>query len=237
MVLSGRLAYKITHYLWMGVDWLFPPHCAGCNLPNTRWCVDCYRKCKKINPPYCPVCGQPGDFNLTCDVCLKYPPDFSGLRSGTVYEGEIRNAIHRLKYNNDIALGEVFSNYLVRLIKKQNWQVDMVIPVPLSRERTKQRGYNQSALLARPVAVQLDLVYQNRILTRERGTRSQVGLSANERRSNVWGAFKVGEDLRNKNILLVDDVTTTGSTMNACAYALKHAGAQNVYCIALARSG
>jgi len=155
-----------------------------------------------------------------------------------VYRDEIRNAIHRLKYNNDMALGEVFSKYLVQLYRKQGWQVDMVIPVPLSRERIKQRGYNQSALLARPVAVNLNLVYSGKVLYRERDTRSQVGLSADERRSNVWGAFRADErQVRDRSILLVDDVTTTGSTMNACAHALMQAGAQDVYCITLARSG
>jgi len=236
--MSGRLGFKFAHFLWIALDLLFPPLCAGCGAANTRWCIDCYRNCQHIHPPICAVCGHPGEFNNLCPECKQTLPVFKELRSFMVYRDEIRNAIHRLKYNNDMALGEVFSKYLVQLYRKQGWQVDMVIPVPLSRERIKQRGYNQSALLARPVAVNLNLVYSGKVLYRERDTRSQVGLSADERRSNVWGAFRADErQVRDRSILLVDDVTTTGSTMNACAHALMQAGAQDVYCITLARSG
>ena len=189
-------------------------------------------------PPYCSVCGRPGCRGLVCDNCQLNPPEFSGLRSWSVYGGEIRNAIHRLKYNNDIALGDLFSDYLVRLYQKQNWQVDMVIPVPLSRERIKQRGYNQSSILARPLAMQLNLPFVKKALFRQRDTRSQIGLSAQDRKINVWGAFRAESSLiQDQNVLLVDDVTTTGATLNACAYALNQAGAQHVNCLTLARSG
>lgn len=100
------------------------------------------------------------------------------------------------------------------------------------------RGYNQASLLARPMAYSLQLGYSDQLLYRERDTRSQVGLSAFERRQNVWGAFRAdGFRVAGKRILVVDDVTTTGSTLDACAMALKQAGAQSVYCITLARSG
>ena len=174
MTFAGRLVNEFYHFIWTGIDLLFPPDCAGCGSSNTRWCIDCNRKCRKINSPYCHICGRSGDFIEACGDCARTPPVYSGLRSWAIYADEIRTAIHRLKYNNDMALGEVFSRYLVRLLIKLNWQVGMVMPVPLSRERTKQRGYNQSALLARPLAAQLNLNYVKNGLFRVRDNECPV---------------------------------------------------------------
>jgi competence protein ComFC len=238
MALSGHLNYRLYQYLWKSLDLLFPPQCAGCGIPNTRWCVDCARNTQKIISPYCIICGRPGDFNPYCDICQSHMPSFTGLRSWAVYGGFIRKAIHKLKYYRDIALGEVLSNVLLRLFLKQKWQVDLIIPVPLSLDRIEKRGYNQASLLARPLAYNLRLDFSNHMLFRERDTRSQVGLSAIERRLNVKGAFRANERLvSGRYILLIDDVTTTGSTLDACAETLMHAGAQSVHCLTLARSG
>jgi ComF family protein len=152
------------------------------------------------------------------------------------YEGVIRECIHSLKYENNQSLGEYFSRDLMQCINKENWHLDLVIPVPLSPFRIKERGYNQSALLARPLAIGLSLRYQPYGLKRIRNTQSQVELNVEERRMNVAGAFQaVPEIVQGKNVLLVDDVTTTGSTINECAKALKSGGARAVYCLALAR--
>jgi competence protein ComFC len=236
--LSGRLKYRLHHYLWRSLDWLFPPQCAGCGTPNIRWCIDCTRNSQRIGPPYCPVCGRHGEFAVVCDICRADTPSFTGLRSWAVYGDGIRSAILRLKYSRDIALGEVLSSLLVRLFLKQDWQVDLVIPVPLSLDRIDERGYNQASLLALPFAFGLNLDYSERVLVRERDTRSQVGLSAAERRQNVWGAFRTTElSVSGRQILVIDDVTTTGSTLDACARTLLDAGAHCVYCLTLARSG
>jgi competence protein ComFC len=235
---SKRLTFRLNHYLWKSLDWLFPPLCAGCGISKTRWCIDCTRKCELIKPPGCPKCGRPGVFYSTCDLCNSTKPVYTKLRSWAVYNGPIRNAIHRLKYGRDIALGEILAIFLLRLCQKQEWMVDLIVPVPLSYDRMTMRGYNQASLLAKPLAHKLDVNYSDTILFRDRDTRSQVGLSAQERKNNVWGAFRAQKDLLvDKNILLVDDVITTGSTLNACAEALLLEGAQNVFCVTLARSG
>lgn len=141
-----------------------------------------------------------------------------------------------MKYENNQSLGDHFSNALIGLVQAEKWVVDMVIPVPLSPFRIKSRGYNQAALLAYPLAMRLSLKYRPYGLRRTRNTRSQVELTASERRLNVKGAFQaVPEIVGGKRVLLVDDVTTTGSTIKECARALKTAGASGVYCLTLAR--
>jgi ComF family protein len=149
----------------------------------------------------------------------------------------MRKAIHRLKYQHDLGLGEILSQYMVRGYLIQKWQVDLVIPVPLSLDRLAERGYNQASLLAKPFSFTLDLDFRPQALTRVRETRSQVGLSAQERRTNVQEAFLAKpKEVESRKILLIDDVTTTGSTLNACAAALMEAGAAQVYCLTLARA-
>ncbi|MDY6868125.1 MAG: ComF family protein [Chloroflexota bacterium] len=144
--------------------------------------------------------------------------------------------IRSLKYDHNQSLGEYFSRDLLACVEGLNWPLELVIPVPLSPFRIKERGYNQSALLARPLAMSLSLNYQPYALKRIRNTRSQVELSATERRINVEGAFQaVPELVRGKSVLLVDDVTTTGSTLNECSRALTLGGASAVYCLTLAR--
>jgi len=152
------------------------------------------------------------------------------------YEGVIRECIHSLKYENNQSLGEYFSRELIACIKAEDWSLDVVIPVPLSSFRIKERGYNQSALLARPLAMGLSLRYQPHGLKRIRNTQSQVELTAVERRRNVAGAFQAEPEIvQDKNILLVDDVTTTGATLYECSRALRAGGANGVYCITIAR--
>ncbi len=149
----------------------------------------------------------------------------------------LRDAIHKLKYRRDIGLGDALSTHLVPFVKSLNWSVDLVIPVPLSNKRYKERGYNQIALVAHPFSLQMGIVYSSRTLVRKKHTLSQVGLSAIERKKNVEGAFWADANLlTGKSILLMDDVATTGSTLSAAASALVEAGASRVYALTLARA-
>jgi ComF family protein len=183
------------------------------------------------------VCG---DFQVNQQVCLQCrqsPPHFRVLRSWAAFEGALREAIHRFKYDRDLTLGELFSRPMIELVYTMNWQIDLVIPVPLSQRRFNERGYNQSAFLARPIALGIKAPYSSKSLRRLRDTRTQVGLNAEERRNNVVHAFEArSEFVSQKNILVIDDITTTGSTINACAAALIQAGAKNVYGLTLARA-
>ena len=134
-----------------------------------------------------------------------------------------------------MGLGEALSKHLISLLQKYNWPIDIILAVPLSSERLKTRGYNQSALLALPVSLYCKIPFKSKAIWRTRDTMSQVGLSPSERRLNVAGAFQADPDvLNNKTVLIIDDVTTTGATINACAKALSDAGAEFVYGLTLA---
>jgi ComF family protein len=232
-----RPAFFAYHLLWQAIDWLYPPHCAGCDRLGERWCATCQQQVGVIGEEVCPVCGDVESGQALCPACQDHPPAYRALRSWGAYSGTLRNAIHRLKYKGDIGLAEPLSKHLIAYYNQLNWNVDFVIPVPLGLARARQRGYNQSSLLARPLAHALQIPYKPACLQRNRETRSQVGLSAHQRRENVYGAFRANhEQVSGRIILLVDDVTTTGSTINACAQALSLAGASAVYGLTLARS-
>jgi ComF family protein len=142
-----------------------------------------------------------------------------------------------LKYYGDLGLGEILARPLIHCLEEMNWAVDLVVPVPLSKARLAERGYNQAALLARPLALGSGLGYGPKALLRNRETRSQVGLSGERRRENVTGAFFAhAPQVAGKVVLIVDDVATSGATLNACAEALRAGGAADVFAITLARA-
>jgi ComF family protein len=158
------------------------------------------------------------------------------MRNLATYEGVIRECIHALKYENNQGLAELFSGWLASLVKEAGWVIDMVTAVPLSPRRYKERGYNQSERIARPLAMRLGISYNPFAIKRIRDTVSQVGLSAEARRRNVENAFKALPELvEGKRVLLFDDVMTTGSTLEACSKALKESGVEAVHCLTIGR--
>ena len=237
MSARGRLAYSSYRWLWQSLDWLYPPRCGGCANQGSRWCVNCQRESSLIVPPVCQCCGQMLTHEGLCQACRTGRPNFEALRSWAVFNGPVKNALHRLKYKRDVALGEALSAPMIVRFNQLNWPVDLVAPVPLGVARQAQRGYNQAALLARPLALACELPYQIRALAKTRETRSQVGLSHDQRWQNVDGSFTARErTVRGKTVLLVDDVATSGATLSACALALHKAGARAVYALTLARA-
>ncbi len=224
-------------WFWTSMDWLYPPRCAGCQARGSRWCEECARQARELIPPLCEACGLPCTRAGFCFNCAEARPRFRMARAWAEHHGSLRNAIHRLKYRNDVGLGEELSAFLEKVVLREGWPVDLIVPVPLGRARLRERGYNQAAVLARPLAWRMGLSYQPGALTRVRETPSQVGLNAAERRANLAGAFR-GERVgaQGRTILVVDDVMTTGATMDACAQALYAAGAQEVFGVTLARA-
>lgn len=159
------------------------------------------------------------------------------MRSWLVFDSPIRQALHRLKYRRDVGLGDALAAQMAEHVVSLEWPLDAIVPVPLGAKRLRERGYNQTALIARPLALALGLHYQPAALRRTRETRSQVGLSAPERRENVRNAFSAEPQLvRGKTILVLDDVATTGSTLSSCAEALLSAGAKDVFALTVARA-
>jgi competence protein ComFC len=235
--MAKRLSYRFYQICWTALDWVLPPRCGGCGKAGSRWCTQCHASVNKIEPPYCPVCGQKLNQSELCPRCRKATPHYSSLRSWAVFDGNIRNAIHQLKYNRNVGLGEVLARSLVDLFRSLEWEVDMIAPVPLGLARLAERGYNQSSLLAKPLSLALDIPYCPQIISRTKETRSQVGLTVAERRLNMVGAFMARPNLATaKSVLIIDDVTTSGSTLEACADALLAAGAVQVYGLTLARA-
>jgi ComF family protein len=153
------------------------------------------------------------------------------------FEGPLQHALHRLKYKRDIILADSLAGLLCAGREWYSLPGDTVIPVPLSAQRLRERGYNQAGLLARGFAELAGLTFLPRGLERRRETRSQVGLSADERRSNVAGAFTAqARRIGGRSVLLIDDVCTTGATLMACAEALHSAGARQVWGLTLGRA-
>jgi competence protein ComFC len=234
---QARPAYFLYRSFWELIDWVFPPACGGCGSMGQRWCSTCQTAINRITVNFCPRCGEPQSGIELCASCRSDQPQYTQMRSFAQYQGPLRSAIHRLKYLRDIGLGEALSNHLIELYNVYQWKVDMVVPVPLSTKRHKERGYNQSSLLGRPLALSIQRPFRTDMLLKNRETHTQVGLNAADRKRNVDGAYSAHPNQVNgKTILVIDDVTTTGSTISACAQALRQAGASAVYGLTLARA-
>lgn len=159
------------------------------------------------------------------------------MRAWAVFDSPVQNALHTMKYRRNLGMGDALARQMADFVRSLHWNVDMLIPIPLSKKRLKQRGYNQVALVARPLAYELGLPYLPQGLQKIRETRSQVGLNASQRRENVSQAYQAkAEIVKRKSILLMDDVATTGSTIQAGAEALLSAGAREVYALTIARA-
>jgi competence protein ComFC len=234
---DSQLAYSLYSGIWSGLDLLFPPVCGGCERPGARWCSDCQGRVGILNEPICDLCGLPQEQAGTCNACRKERPAFRSLRSWSVFENPVRNALHRLKYRRDIGLGDALAMQLAEFVRGLNWPIDIIVPVPLGKQRLHERGYNQVGVIARPLALALGIEYASKALYRQRETRSQVGLTKAERHENVRNAFQaLGAVVYWKTVLVMDDVATTGSTLSSSAEALLSSGAKDVYALTVARA-
>jgi len=159
------------------------------------------------------------------------------MRSWAVFDSPIQNGLHTMKYRHNLGLGEALASQMVGFLCSLQWDAELMIPVPLGKKRLKERGYNQVALVAQPLAYHANLVYAPQALIKSRDTRSQVGLNISQRHENVQNAYQANPAIVNrKSILIMDDVATTGSTITSCTEALLSAGARDVYAITIARA-
>lgn len=142
-----------------------------------------------------------------------------------------------MKYRGNVAFGESIAMHMLSFTRSLQWPVEVLIPVPLGKKRLKERGYNQVGLVARPLAYEMGWKYEPGALSKTRETRSQVGLNHSQRRENVQSAYQADSNIvKQKNVLIMDDVATTGSTISACTEALLTAGAKDVYVLTIARA-
>lgn len=173
-----------------------------------------------------------------CAACVSRPLPLEQVRTAVFFEEPIQSLIHKFKYENTFALGSVLAGLMVQAWPAWQKPINLIIPIPLHQKRQRDRGYNQSEILARHLARQVHIPLDTHALQRVRYTQPQVHLSAAERQTNVAGAFTVqGSNFAGQHILLVDDVFTTGATLSAAAIALQNAGAAAVsgYCLARAK--
>ena len=230
-----KFSYTLHRLTWSALDLLFPPICGGCGKVGSHWCVECQQRVQILNGTVCEVCGLPQDVDGICNACRAERPHFHALRAWTVFEDPVRKALHKLKYYRNFSLGDALAAQMFAFTKGLNWQPDILIPIPLGRQRMKERGYNQSAMIAEPLAMALNIEFAPQALVRRKETRSQVGLSKQERHKNMLGAFQAA-GVSGKTILVLDDVSTTGSTLSSSAEALLLAGAKDVYALTVARA-
>jgi ComF family protein len=226
------------------LDLLFPPLCIGCRGPvaDAGFCATCWSKVTFLDGPACACCGLPFgvalEGEMLCAACLAMPPAFDSARALLSYDEHSRAAILALKHADRLELVPAFAHWLARSGRQLLDRCDLVVPVPLHRARLWQRRYNQSAELARRLSREWNLCCDPFALTRGRATPSQGAMSsAKARRRNVQRAFRVpdGARIAGQRVLLLDDVVTTGATVESCARALKRAGATEVHVLALAR--
>ena len=219
------------------LDFLFPKYCVGCGHPGEFFCGDCLRELPRIYDPLCPACGRPQTNEVLCPECVQQAAAIDGMRAPFKFEGTIRKAVHDFKYRNVRALAKPLSGLMYRYISNRSLIFDAIIPIPLHSKRLKERGYNQSELLAGNLGKITGVPVIRDGLFRIKYTVPQVKTSSlAERRNNVNGAFSGSDNaVKGKSILLIDDVATSGLTMNAAAAVLKSSGAGSVWGLTLAR--
>lgn len=218
-------------------DWLLPPRCVGCGRRGHEICPQCWEDSRPLAPPLCPRCSVPSEGGRPCRQCAGRVHPTHAILARYPFEGAIRSALVALKYGSRTRLAPHLASALEAALTARPIAFDLVVPVPLSIGRLRARGHNQSELLAQALAMQLDVEVAPSALQRQQETRPQTGLSARERSINVRGAFTAisGAYLEGRRVLLVDDVCTTGATLDACAQALRDAGAAGVWAVVVAR--
>lgn len=232
--------FSYTHdFLQRSLDLLFPPRCAGCQRGGTLLCQDCLRLIQPFTGPACELCGAPlANISDDCPICQMRRIRLHGLRYANDYTGVLRKTIHEFKYKNQRRLAGPLGTVLAATFQRHHLQVDALVPLPLHVQRERVRGYNQAVLLARECAAILQVPCLEKVVLRQRDTPAQVGLTSQERLQNMAGAFALCSDAPLeglRRLLLVDDVCTTGATLEACAAPLYAAGVREIWGLVLAR--
>ena len=208
-----------------------------CKREGAYLCPDCEPDLPTLQKPYCFLCASPRVPQL-CDSCRLAAPAFDSVRAPYEYMGSARSIVHDLKYRNVRIAAPYVARLLAGYLERNPYPIDAYCPVPLHPRRERNRGFNQSELIASELSRITGVPVDTSVLRRTRNTPPQVNMETpGARQRNIADAFKCQEDLHRRRYMLIDDVVTTGSTMSACADALKDAGAANVWGIAFARQG
>ena len=242
------LTRTVAPWLKRGVDLVYPRNCQGCSTPLEEatagvLCGHCLGGAKYIKLPYCERCSLPFDGavddSFTCGYCHELKFQFTRAVAACRAEGIVRDSIHRFKYNRQMYFGYHLAEWMIAVARERiDWgQVDAIVPVPLHPRRKREREFNQAEYLARALERVFRKPMDHRSLRRTKDTGTQTALGAEARRQNLRDAFTVRDPapFKGKRLVLVDDVFTTGATMDSCSRALRRAGAQDVVALAVAR--
>jgi ComF family protein len=229
-------------------DIIFPPQCLACaeiiNQPASQiFCSLCLEKISFITDSFCPICGvpflsSPAESHI-CGNCLGNKPCYTQARAVAGFETVIMDVIHKFKYGRNISIGNALGSFMANFSFPDFdfSEYSLLIPVPLHIKRLRERGFNQSILLAKKMGKKYKIPVNFSLLKRCKFTLTQTGLNRAEREKNIKGAFAVADKKKvaDENIILIDDVYTTGATINECAKVLLKAGAQKVAILTLSR--
>jgi ComF family protein len=220
----------------VALDLFFPQWCISCGKEGNYICDACRQSVSGISPPICLRCGRPKSQGMNCTGCGDVPAEIDGIRSPFIFDGVIRQAVHELKYRNLRALVPLMARLLYDYLVENPIPGDVLVPVPLHRKRWRERGYNQSALLANELGRLSGFSVVEDCLVRHSYTPPQArSAGVSERRRNVADAFScLNGRLEGKHVILIDDVSTSGATLNACAKVLKAAGVSSVWGLVMA---
>lgn len=229
-----RISEAFEHLTRRTLDVLIPPRCIGCNTREIWLCGQCRSNLSGLTEPLCTVCSRPSTPSKVCGECYRHPPPYEVLRAPWSHTGLARELVHALKFQGQRHLARLIASEMYLLVDPS---IDVIVPVPLHRDRFNDRGYNQSELLARELGAQLACRVDNKMLIRTRATVPQSGLDRADRLVNVRGAFSFNRRRdSDRHILLVDDVTTTGATIAACARLLRQHGVDRISAIVATRA-
>jgi ComF family protein len=221
----------------VAVDSFFPRRCVGCGSIGSFLCPECVRKLPRVVPPFCPRCGRPQASGVKCPSCWQRPTEIDGIRSPFRFDEVVRKSIHDLKYRNLKAISPCLAGLLADYLEENPLPGEALVSVPLHPRRLRERGYNQSGLLATELGKRIGLPVIENCLARIKQAQPQVrAADVEERRRNVADAFVCRDERAGgKQIILIDDVCTSGATLESCAAALKSSGATSVWGLTLAR--
>ncbi len=231
------------------LDWIFPKKCLGCReflfSSQEELCVTCQEKWPSLKPPYCSQCALPFEtsptINHLCGDCLRHEKQCMSVCASGVYEKILHEMIVRFKYHGEESLAKFFGSQMVMAFsqkQKDQIEIDLICPIPLHIKKLRERGYNQAQWLAKEVGKNLKVPVDPFILIKKQHTGSQTQLTGVDRYENLKGVFGVQDvsKIKDKTILLIDDVYTTGATVEWASHVLLKAGASQVMALVIARA-
>ncbi len=243
----SALSQQLTDCIQHGINIIYPPRCLRCHIIISQigaLCPDCWQSITFNTPPHCALCSQPFPYdageNALCATCIATPPAYARIHTVFHYNDNSKALIHTLKYSDGTYTIPTFAAWMQRAGDASLRQADLITAVPLHKRRLLTRYFNQAALLAKEIGRLCQLPVYPELMLRTRHTPPQAGLSSRERIRNVRGVFKLHPRyatlVKDKHIIVVDDVMTTGATISACTQILRKAGATKVTILTLAKT-